>query len=179
MLTANKSLRSERRELWTPWSVTECWQIQSCAGNHRNEYDSHIMLGRQYHNTLTLPPALTFFLLLLWWSLNLGVDDRDGPLRDEHSTVTYSQLLDQLRVSAVTTDHCRKLSWPELIVSLICGQKHKYLESILTWTSCSFSKTAVPSLLGHMALGHRLMTRCEFSPVKWPHIQSESCYLPL
>lgn len=51
-------------------------------------------------NTPLLPLAFTFFPpLLLQSSMRLGGGDTDVLSMDEHPTLTYSQHLDQLRVS--------------------------------------------------------------------------------
>lgn len=65
-------------------------------------------------------------------SLSLGEVDTSVPFPANHSTITYSQLSDQLWGSTWTAAHCAKnLLWPRLRTALIYGYKHKYLKGSL------------------------------------------------
>lgn len=57
--------------------------------------------GISQHSFL-LPAFTTFLPVPLKHSLGLGRDNIDVPFKAEYSTVTYSHLLDQLRVFALT-----------------------------------------------------------------------------
>lgn len=78
---------------------------------------------------------------MLFGALGLGVV-KDVPSRAEHTTVTYSQLFDQLSVTALTHDHCKKmLPQARLRAVLIYVCKHKYIEVSLT--TCLLSRITV------------------------------------
>lgn len=55
-----------------------------------------------FYGTSPHPAALTFFPLLLLCFLSLVGGDVDVVFRVEHSTVTYSQHVDQAKVSTLT-----------------------------------------------------------------------------
>lgn len=75
---------------------------------------------------------------MLFGASGLGVV-KDVPSRAEHTTVTSSQLFDQLSVTALTNDHCKKmLPQARLRAILTYVYKHKYIKVSLT--TCLLSR---------------------------------------
>lgn len=61
------------------------------------------------HHSFHLPPSHILFSSLLWWYfISLVVVDVGISFMSGHSSVIYFQYLDQLWVSAVITDHCKR-----------------------------------------------------------------------
>jgi hypothetical protein len=65
----------------------------------------------------------------------------------KYPAIMYSQS------SEVTTAHFKKHLTAKDGAALICGHKHKYLESILMGTACPFGETVKASPLGPAGLG--------------------------
>lgn len=68
----------------------------------------------------TLQLLHAFYVFFLWSSLSTGKGDTDISFRTKHSTVTYSQHLDQIWISSLTTAHnIKKFLWQLLMAPLI------------------------------------------------------------
>lgn len=98
-----------------------------------------------FHNTPSLPPALTSFLLPIpQCSQGLWGDGTYVLFIVEQKSlifITYSHYFYQLHVSVVIHPHCKRKSlWPVLRGTLIYGHKHNYLEDNLIVTLWKFTR---------------------------------------
>lgn len=128
--------------------MTGYWQVQSCADLVPittvfviHIYNDHVTPEIQHSMLLPSGPSDLAIFLILGCLLNLENGKIDVLFLALRSIVTHSLHHDQLWVSAVTTDQCKKnLLLPKWTVALVYRHKHSYLGENLAATSCPFSK---------------------------------------